>query len=53
MILCTQKDWGQMRPDPRRKPENFVFAYLAMELDFVEGFDKISTNWIGRYLDTN
>ena len=41
IILCTQKDWVKcalIAP----KPENFVFGYLAMELDFVEGFDKIS-----------
>ena len=40
-VLCTQKDWGKcalLAP----KTGNFVFASVAMELDFVEGFDKIS-----------
>lgn len=40
-ILCTQKDWVKSALlAPQIK--NFVFAYLAMELDFVEGFDTIS-----------
>jgi tetraacyldisaccharide 4'-kinase len=40
MILCTQKDWVKsalLSPDS----EEVVFAYLAMELDFLEGLDKI------------
>ncbi|MHC4961088.1 MAG: tetraacyldisaccharide 4'-kinase [Planctomycetota bacterium] len=41
MILCTQKDWVKtalLSPEE----EDVVFAYLAMELDFLEGFDKIT-----------
>ncbi len=41
MILCTQKDWVKsalLSPEE----EDVVFAYLAMELDFIEGFDKIT-----------
>jgi hypothetical protein len=41
MILCTQKDWVKtalLSPEE----ESIVFAYLAMELDFFEGFDKIT-----------
>ncbi len=41
IILCTQKDWVKsalLGP----KTEEFVFASVVMELDFVEGFDKIS-----------
>ena len=26
---------------PKPEEEKFTFAYLAMELDFVDGFDKI------------
>lgn len=39
-ILCTQKDWVKsalLGP----KNEAIVFAAMAMELDFIEGFDKI------------
>ncbi|MBL7214249.1 MAG: tetraacyldisaccharide 4'-kinase [Phycisphaerae bacterium] len=42
IVLCTQKDWVKsalLAP----KTKDFVFAHLAMELDFVEGFDKISS----------
>jgi tetraacyldisaccharide-1-P 4'-kinase len=41
MILCTQKDWVKsalLSPEDK----DVVFAYLAMELDFLEGFDKIT-----------
>jgi tetraacyldisaccharide 4'-kinase len=41
MILCTQKDWVKsalLSPEE----ESVVFAYLAMELDFFEGLDKIT-----------
>ena len=41
VVLCTEKDWVKsalLAP----KTDDFVFATLAMELDFVEGFDKIS-----------
>ena len=40
-ILCTQKDWVKtalLSPEE----EGIVFAYLAMELDFIEGLDKIT-----------
>jgi len=40
MILCTQKDWVKsalLSPE-----EDIVFAYLAMELDFLDGLDKIT-----------
>jgi tetraacyldisaccharide 4'-kinase len=40
-ILCTQKDWiknALLTP----VHEGIVFAYLAMELDFLEGVDKIT-----------
>ena len=41
MILCTQKDWVKSALlSPEEK--DVVFAYLAMELDFLEGFDKIT-----------
>ncbi len=41
MILCTQKDWVKSALlSPEEK--NVVFAYLAMELDFLEGLDKIT-----------
>jgi len=42
MILCTQKDWVKsalLSPEE----EGVVFAYLAMELDFLEGLDKITS----------
>lgn len=42
MILCTQKDWVKsalLSPEE----EGLVFAYLAMELDFLEGLDKITS----------
>lgn len=41
LVLCTQKDWVKsalLGP----KTDEFVFASVAMELDFVEGLDKIS-----------
>ena len=40
-ILCTQKDWVKsalLSPEE----EDVVFAYLAMELDFLAGLDKIT-----------
>ena len=40
MILCTQKDWVKtalLNPERPQVP----LAYLAMELDFVEGIDTI------------
>ena len=40
LILCTQKDWGKcetLLPDGNEP----VFASMAMELDFIEGFDTI------------
>lgn len=40
MILCTQKDWIKSALLFSKK-EQFVFAYLAMELDFLDGRDKI------------
>jgi len=42
VILCTQKDWVKCALAAPSQQEKFTFAYLAMELDFVEGFDKIS-----------
>jgi tetraacyldisaccharide 4'-kinase len=49
-ILCTQKDWiKNALLAPSRK--GIVFAYLAMELDFLEGVDKI-TGLIDSLLDT-
>lgn len=39
-VLCTQKDWVKsalLGP----KNDAIVFAAMAMELDFVDGFDKI------------
>jgi tetraacyldisaccharide 4'-kinase len=40
-ILCTQKDWiKNALLAPSRG--GVVFAYLAMELDFLEGVDKIT-----------
>ena len=42
MILCTQKDWVKsalLSPEE----EGVVFAYLAMELDFLAGLDKITS----------
>ena len=50
VILCTQKDWiknALLTP----ASEGIVFAYLAMELDFLEGVDKI-TGLIDSLLDT-
>ena len=41
MILCTQKDWVKSALLAPEK-EDVVFAYLAMELDFLEGLDKIT-----------
>lgn len=50
VILCTQKDWiKNALLAPSR--EGVVFAYLAMELDFLEGVDKI-TGLIDSLLDT-
>jgi len=50
VILCTQKDWiKNALLTPAR--EGIVFAYLAMELDFLEGIDKI-TGLIDTPLDT-
>lgn len=40
IILCTQKDWIKSALLLSKK-ERFVFAYLAMELDFLDGLDKI------------
>jgi len=40
-ILCTQKDWVKSALLAPEK-EDVVFAYLAMELDFLEGLDKIT-----------
>ena len=40
-ILCTQKDWVKSALLAPEK-EELVFAYLAMELDFLEGVDKIT-----------
>ena len=41
IVLCTQKDWVKSAL-LARETDDFVFGYLAMELDFVEGCDKIS-----------
>jgi tetraacyldisaccharide 4'-kinase len=42
VVLCTQKDWVKNALlMPSR--EGIVFAYLAMELDFLEGIDKITS----------
>ena len=41
MILCTQKDWVKSALLSPEK-EGVVFAYLAMELDFLEGLDIIT-----------
>ena len=50
VILCTQKDWiKNALLAPSR--EGTVFAYLAMELDFLEGVDKI-TGLIDSLVDT-
>ncbi|MEN8128020.1 MAG: tetraacyldisaccharide 4'-kinase [Planctomycetota bacterium] len=42
VILCTQKDWVKsalLSPEN----ENVVSAYLTMELDFLDGLDKITS----------
>ena len=39
IILCTHKDW--VKSALLAPKSNLGFGYLAMELDFVEGFDKI------------
>jgi len=41
IVLCTQKDWVKSAL-LAKETDDFVFGYLAMELDFVDGFDKIS-----------
>ncbi len=44
VILCTQKDWGK---SALLAPKSgLVFATLAMELDFVEEFDRITEQLI-------
>lgn len=40
VIVCTRKDWVKSALLAPKK-EGFVFAYLAMELDFIEGFDTM------------
>lgn len=40
-ILCTQKDWVKSAI-LRAEEETIIFAYIVMELDFLEGFDKIT-----------
>ena len=43
VVLCTQKDWVKTAlVAPWPPSEDFIFACLAMELDFVDGFDTIS-----------
>ena len=42
MIVCTQKDWVKTALLSPEK-EDITFAYLAMELDFLEGIDKITS----------
>ena len=39
IILCTHKDW--VKSALLAPKSDLGFGYLAMELDFVEGFDKI------------
>jgi tetraacyldisaccharide 4'-kinase len=54
-IVCTQKDWVKsalLAPES----EDRVFAYLAMELDFLEGLDKITAlidNLLDKTMQTN
>ena len=40
MILSTQKDWVKTALLLSRN-ENIIFAYLALELEFIEGVGKI------------
>ncbi len=40
IILCTQKDWVKIAL-LSEKYDDILFAYLALELEFVEGADKI------------
>lgn len=41
-ILCTQKDWVKSALLLPSGKEGVVFGYVAMELDFKDGCDKIS-----------
>jgi tetraacyldisaccharide 4'-kinase len=41
-LLCTQKDWVKAATAGDEK-DDIVFAYLAMELDFLDGADTIET----------
>jgi tetraacyldisaccharide 4'-kinase len=42
VVLCTQKDWVKNALLVSER-EGLVFAYLAMELDFLEGRDKMTS----------
>ena len=42
VILTTQKDWVKAAPFAW-DDEDITFAYLALELDFIEGSDTIET----------
>lgn len=42
MILTTQKDWVKTAL-LAQKNEDIIFAYLALELDFPQGYDKIES----------
>ena len=41
MVICTEKDWSKCQPLVQ-DPMSINFVSLAMELDFVAGYDTIS-----------
>ena len=54
-LLCTQKDWVKAATVLDEK-DDFVFAYLAMELDFLDGADTMEAlidNLIQHESETN
>lgn len=40
LILTTQKDWSRITP-PASAPKSIPFAYLAVEIEFLAGEDKL------------
>lgn len=42
-IVCTQKDWVKSALLLRSEKEKIAFGYMAMELDFTSGCDKITS----------
>lgn len=42
LILTTQKDWNRLPIENRKSKIDIPFAYLAIELKFVSGEDKIT-----------